>query len=198
MCTFWQYFPEFIFLCIIVNNSEICRVFDSWNHTCRNCYRKLIGGWWLQGWLGLQDHAATELHDQDMPVITGATILSSSMNVVQRKRGRSMPMNARAKLGYENVSKPRSKFCSFCRGKGHTASWYPSKGGVPKTQRKVPKCTKCGLSGHERISCSIRMFILFSKDEIGVRKDVVGFLLLCCFCVLLFYAYFSVSQKRNI
>uniref|UniRef100_A0A8R7VCE4 Uncharacterized protein n=1 Tax=Triticum urartu TaxID=4572 RepID=A0A8R7VCE4_TRIUA len=75
-----------------------------------------------KGWLGLQDHAATELHDQDMPVITGATILSSSMNVAPCKSDRSRPMNARAKLGYENVSKPRSKFCSFCRGKGHTAS----------------------------------------------------------------------------
>ena len=68
------------------------------------------------GWLGLQDEVATELHDQDMPVIPGATILSSSMNVVPRKRGRSRPMNARAKLGYENVSKGRSKFCSICRG----------------------------------------------------------------------------------
>ncbi|KAM3259454.1 hypothetical protein ACQJBY_050977 [Aegilops geniculata] len=84
----------------------------------KETYRRLMVAWWL----GLQDQAATELHDQDMPVIPGETILSSSMSVVLRKRGRSRPMNTIEKLGYDNVSKPRSKFCSICRGKGHIAS----------------------------------------------------------------------------
>uniref|UniRef100_A0A453BK10 CCHC-type domain-containing protein n=1 Tax=Aegilops tauschii subsp. strangulata TaxID=200361 RepID=A0A453BK10_AEGTS len=83
------------------------------------------------------------------------------MNVVSRKRDRGRPTNARAKPGYENVSKPRTKFCSICRGRGHKASGCPSYGGVAKKQRKVPKCTKCGLEGHKRNNCSGRMFGVF-------------------------------------
>ncbi|XP_048528954.1 protein FAR-RED IMPAIRED RESPONSE 1-like [Triticum urartu] len=110
---------------------------------------------------GLNDQATAQAHDQDVPVTPGANGLSGSMNVVSRKRDRGRPTNARAKPGYENVSKPRTKFCSICRGRGHKASGCPSYGGVAKKQRKVPKCTKCGLKGHKRNNCSGRMFGVF-------------------------------------
>ncbi|XP_037457305.1 protein FAR1-RELATED SEQUENCE 5-like [Triticum dicoccoides] len=110
---------------------------------------------------GLNDQATAQAHDQDVPVTPGANGLSGSMNVVSRKRDLGRPTNARAKPGYENVSKPRTKFCSICRGRGHKASGCPSYGGVAKKKRKVPKCTKCGLEGHKRNNCSGRMFGVF-------------------------------------
>ncbi|XBI36779.1 hypothetical protein VPH35_122238 [Triticum aestivum] len=111
--------------------------------------------------LGLHDQAAAPVHDQDTPITPGANKLSGSMNVVSCKRDRGRPTNARAKPGYENVSKPRTKFCSICRGRGHKASKCPSYGGATKKQRKVPKCTKCGLEGHKRNNCSGSLFGVF-------------------------------------
>ncbi|KAI4987131.1 hypothetical protein ZWY2020_019931 [Hordeum vulgare] len=83
---------------------------------------------------GLHDQTAAQVHDQDMPVTPGTYGLSGSMNVVSRKRDRGRPTNARAKPNYENVSKPRTKFCSICRGRGHKALGCPSYRGAAKTE----------------------------------------------------------------
>ncbi|XP_044979305.1 uncharacterized protein LOC123446831 [Hordeum vulgare subsp. vulgare] len=81
------------------------------------------------------------------------TGLKSSMSVEFHKRDRGRPTNARSRPGYE-VSKPRTKFCKTCRGKGHNSGNCPTNGGPNKKQQKEPKCGKCGLLGHIRTQCS--------------------------------------------
>ncbi|KAI4993508.1 hypothetical protein ZWY2020_007821 [Hordeum vulgare] len=108
---------------------------------------------------GLHDQTAAQVHDQDMLVTLGTDGLSGSMNVVSRKRDRGRPTNARAKPNYENVSKPRTKFCSICRGRGHKASGCPAYRGAAKNRGKFQSVPSAALKATRRITareeCSV-------------------------------------------
>uniref|UniRef100_A0A453TCE7 Protein FAR1-RELATED SEQUENCE n=1 Tax=Aegilops tauschii subsp. strangulata TaxID=200361 RepID=A0A453TCE7_AEGTS len=72
----------------------------------------------------------------------------------ERNKKRGRPTTSRDKAPYEKDSAKRSRFCSVCRGKGHKSSTCPDRGDVPKKERKVATCGKCGVPGHRRTTCS--------------------------------------------
>jgi hypothetical protein len=74
----------------------------------------------------------------------------------EKKRGRGLPTNARDKPNYE-IKDKRSRFCTICRGKGHKCTTCPMRGDLPPANRKEPRCSNCGLTGHRKTSCSKAM-----------------------------------------
>ncbi|XBI98832.1 hypothetical protein VPH35_019026 [Triticum aestivum] len=90
----------------------------------------------------------SEVASSLMPNVEQELLASERKN----KRGRST--TSRDKAPYEKDSAKRSRFCSICRGKGHKASTCPDRGDIPKKERKVATCGKCGVPGHRRTTCS--------------------------------------------
>ncbi|CAM0958600.1 unnamed protein product [Alopecurus aequalis] len=78
--------------------------------------------------------------------------LSADMVAPPKKKSKGRPTSARFKPGHE-LSRPRHRFCSVCRGRGHFSDGFPTLGKIVKKPRKPPTCSNCGLSGHIRSNC---------------------------------------------
>lgn len=81
----------------------------------------------------------------------------SNLLAPEKKKKRGRPSNARDRAPYEKAKgaiSSRSRFCSICRGKGHKSSTCLLRGDIPKKPRKEAACSKCGITGHRKTSCS--------------------------------------------
>jgi hypothetical protein len=84
----------------------------------------------------------------------------------ERRLKRGRPTTARDKPPYEHNNK-RSRFCSVCREKGHKSSTCPLRGDRPVKPRKDPQCSKCGLIGHRKTSCSKPLYSTLTGITVG-------------------------------
>jgi hypothetical protein len=79
---------------------------------------------------------------------------SATFSALEKKRpGGSKgerPTISRDNSPYEMRVK-RSRFCPICREQGHKSC--PQRGDAPKTPRKSPRCSSCGLTGHRECTC---------------------------------------------
>lgn len=77
------------------------------------------------------------------------------------------PTSSRDKAPYEEKKK-RSRFCGICRVQGHKGTTCPEQGDVPKAQRKLSKCTKCGVLGPGRM-CAANLLIHSSQTSFSLE-----------------------------
>ncbi|KAM3401219.1 hypothetical protein ACQJBY_005783 [Aegilops geniculata] len=93
------------------------------------------------------------------------------LSAPERKRKAGRPTNSRDKPPYDDRSgkskklkvtsevdgvlgcgtSKRIRFCTICRGPGHKSTTCPQRGDAPQKKRKEPKCSICGVGGHQII-----------------------------------------------
>lgn len=107
--------------------------------------------------MGVADKEATaralvEENDSVMAQLDNNDEGSTFSKAPERKRPAGRPTNSREKAPYEHAVK-RTRFCKICRGEGHKSTTCPDGGDMPKSPRKEPKCSNCGVLGHRRNNC---------------------------------------------
>lgn len=102
-----------------------------------------------------KEAAAKAIADENESVVAqwgNCDDVSTMSKAPERKRPAGRPTNSRDKAPYEQAVK-RTRFCKICRGEGHKSTTCPERGDMPKTPRKEPKCSNCGVLGHRRNNC---------------------------------------------